>query len=58
MATRRILTTSHGTNREAFGLLDWGLFASLSLIWSASFLFMAIGLDSFHPGLATRSSPR
>jgi drug/metabolite transporter (DMT)-like permease len=53
MDTPRILTTSHGTNREAFALLDWGLFASLSLIWGASFLFMAIGLDAFHPGLVT-----
>ncbi len=53
MDTPRILTTSHGTNREAFALLDWGLFVSLSLIWGASFLFMAIGLDAFHPGLVT-----
>jgi drug/metabolite transporter (DMT)-like permease len=53
MATPRILTTSHGSNREAFALLDWGLFTSLSLIWGASFLFMAIGLDAFHPGLVT-----
>ncbi len=53
MDTPRILTTSHGTNREAFSLLDWGLFVSLSLIWGASFLFMAIGLDAFHPGLVT-----
>jgi drug/metabolite transporter (DMT)-like permease len=53
MATPRILTTSHGSNREAFAPLDWGLFTSLSLIWGASFLFMAIGLDAFHPGLVT-----
>jgi drug/metabolite transporter (DMT)-like permease len=53
MDTPRILTTSHGTNRDAFALLDWGLFVSLSLIWGASFLFMAIGLDAFHPGLVT-----
>jgi len=53
MDTPRILTTSHGTNREAFALLDLGLFVSLSLIWGASFLFMAIGLDAFHPGLVT-----
>ncbi len=53
MATPRILRTSHGSNREAFALLDWGLFTSLSLIWGASFLFMAIGLDAFHPGLVT-----
>ena len=53
MATPRILTTSHGTNRDAFAPIDWGLFVSLSLIWGASFLFMAIGLDAFHPGLVT-----
>ncbi len=53
MDTPRILTTAHGTNREAFALPDWGLFVSLSLIWGASFLFMAIGLDAFHPGLVT-----
>jgi drug/metabolite transporter (DMT)-like permease len=53
MATTRLLTTSHGTNREAFSVGDWGLFLSLALIWGGSFLFMAIGLDSFHPGLVT-----
>jgi drug/metabolite transporter (DMT)-like permease len=53
MATTRLLTTSHGTNREAFSAGDWGLFLSLALIWGGSFLFMAIGLDSFHPGLVT-----
>ncbi len=53
MASTRILTTSHGTNREAFTGLDWGLFLGLALIWGASFLFMAIGLDAFHPGLVT-----
>jgi drug/metabolite transporter (DMT)-like permease len=49
----RLLTTSHGTNREAFSGHDWALFLSLSAIWGASFLFMAIGLDAFHPGLVT-----
>ena len=49
----QILTTSHGTNREAFSPKDWGLFLSLSTIWGSSFLLMAIGLDSFHPGLVT-----
>ena len=53
MTGTRFLTTSHGTNREAFSPSDWGLFLSLSLIWGGSFLFMAIGLDAFHPGLVT-----
>jgi drug/metabolite transporter (DMT)-like permease len=49
----RILSTSAGTNTQAFSPLDWALFSSLSLIWGASFLFMDIGLDAFHPGLVT-----
>lgn len=49
----RLLSTSHGTNREAFSASDWALFTSLVLIWGGSFLFMAIGLDHFHPGLVT-----
>jgi drug/metabolite transporter (DMT)-like permease len=49
----RLLSTSHGTNRDAFALADWALFLSLVGIWGASFLFMAIGLDHFHPGLVT-----
>lgn len=53
MATTRLLTTSHGTNREAFTAVDWAMFLSLSLIWGSSFLFMAIGLDAFHPGVIT-----
>ena len=54
MATNtRLITTSHGTNREAFSAQDWGLFISLALIWGSSFLLIAVGLDSFHPGVVT-----
>ncbi|HEX2152346.1 MAG TPA: DMT family transporter [Acidimicrobiia bacterium] len=49
----RLLSTSHGTNREAFSGSDWALFVSLALIWGSSFLFIDIGLDHFHPGLVT-----
>lgn len=48
-----ILSTTVGTNRASFNSKDWALFVSLSAIWGSSFLFMAIGLDSFHPGLVT-----
>ena len=51
--SRSILTTSQGTNRERFALSDWALFVSISVIWGASFLLIAIGLDAFHPGLIT-----
>ncbi len=53
MNANRLITTGHGTNRSAFSPSDWGLFIGLSSIWGASFLFMAIGLDAFHPGLIT-----
>jgi drug/metabolite transporter (DMT)-like permease len=53
MTAQRTRLTSHGTNREAFTTADWALFVSLALIWGSSFLFIAIGLDAFHPGLVT-----
>ncbi|MGI9666012.1 MAG: DMT family transporter [Acidimicrobiia bacterium] len=46
-------TTTTGTNREAFGTAEWSLLASIALIWGSSFLFMAIGLESFSPGVVT-----
>lgn len=52
-ARRSILTTSHGTRAEAFGPTEWGLFLGLSVVWGASFLFMAEGLEVFEPGLVT-----
>jgi drug/metabolite transporter (DMT)-like permease len=49
----RLLTTAHGTNREAFSARDWARFVSIGLIWGASFLFIEVGLEAFHPGLVT-----
>ena len=51
--SRGVLSTSVGTHRGAFTPLDWGLFASIGAIWGSSFLFIAIGLDAFEPGLIT-----
>jgi drug/metabolite transporter (DMT)-like permease len=49
----RVLSTSHGTHRDAFAPIDWLLFAAVGTIWGASFLLIAIGLEDFRPGLIT-----
>jgi drug/metabolite transporter (DMT)-like permease len=41
------------TSSAAFTPRDWSIFTSISLIWGASFLFIAIGLESLEPGLIT-----
>ena len=50
---RTVLSTSAGTHLGAFTPLDWGLFASIGAIWGSSFLWIAIALDAFEPGLVT-----
>ena len=52
MGDRGLLTT-HGTHRGAFAGVDWLLFLAVGTIWGSSFLFMAIGLEAFRPGLVT-----
>lgn len=52
-ATPGVLSTTVGTHRGAFTLLDWALFAGIGLIWGSSFLFIALGLEEFEPGLIT-----
>ena len=49
----RVLLTTHGTHRGAFAGVDWLLFLAVGTIWGSSFLFMAIGLEAFRPGLVT-----
>jgi drug/metabolite transporter (DMT)-like permease len=53
MRSSRILSTAHGTHRGAFASLDWLLFGVVGTIWGSSFLFMAIALESFRPGVVT-----
>jgi drug/metabolite transporter (DMT)-like permease len=49
----RIITTAQGTRSEAFGPTEWGLLAAIAAIWGSSFLWIAIGLESFRPGFIT-----
>ncbi len=42
--------TAEGTNQGDFATGDWGLLLVISCIWGSSFLWIAVGLDSFHPG--------
>jgi drug/metabolite transporter (DMT)-like permease len=53
--TRRssLPAAAHGSNMNAFGATEWGLLAGIALIWGSSFFFMAIGLESFRPGVVT-----
>lgn len=50
---RRLVETSGGTITEAFGATEWGLLSGIALIWGSSFLFIAIGLEAFRPGVVT-----
>jgi len=43
--------SSEGTNTGSFDGGDWGLLLITALIWGSSFLWIAVGLDSFHPGV-------
>jgi drug/metabolite transporter (DMT)-like permease len=47
----RLLHTSPGSRPEAFGPVEWGLLVAVSFMWGSSFLFIAIGVDSFAPGV-------
>lgn len=53
MTTRRSTLTSPGSSQEAFTATDWSLLTGIALIWGSSFLFMAVGLDAFRPGVVT-----
>lgn len=46
-------TTAVGTRLDAFGTTEWSLLGAIALIWGSSFLFMAVGLEAFSPGVVT-----
>ena len=49
----RLFTATTAQNEGQFAPRDWVLFLAVATIWGSSFLLMAIGLDSFEPGLVT-----
>lgn len=51
MRATSVISTARGTRTEAFGPIEWALLASIALMWGSSFLLIAIGLESFEPGL-------
>lgn len=51
--SRRLLTTSAGTESGAFEGYDWALLATCALVWGSSFFFISVGLDHFSPGVVT-----
>src|SRR5918996_4517914 len=51
MRTAPVSATAGGTRREAFGPTEWALLAAIAAMWGSSFIWIAIGLDSFEPGL-------
>ncbi len=49
----RILSSSHGLNRDRFTGIDWLLFVGIGLIWGSSFVLIEVGLEALEPGLLT-----
>jgi drug/metabolite transporter (DMT)-like permease len=47
------LTPVHGTNRAAFGPLEWGLFVIAGAGFGSAFVFIAVALESLSPAIIT-----
>jgi drug/metabolite transporter (DMT)-like permease len=52
-SARRLLSTAEGVSAAAFTPVDWVLLLVAALIWGASFLLIAEGLESLAPGTVT-----
>lgn len=46
-----LIRTSAGTNTGAFVPIEWAMLGFNALVWGSSYLFIAIGLDAFTPGM-------
>ena len=49
----RASLTAEGTHRDAFEAQDWGQLVFAGLVWGASFIFIAAGVEHFAPGVVT-----
>jgi drug/metabolite transporter (DMT)-like permease len=45
------MTKTTRTQHDAFAPTDWALLTTVAAIWGASFLFIDIGVDHFHPAV-------
>ncbi len=50
---RRLLEAGEGASFGAFEPRDWGFIAAIAVTWGSSFLFIAMGLDAFAPGVVS-----
>lgn len=48
-----LFTTVLGTNRNAFGWKEWGLFATSGVGFGSAFVFIALALETMNPGSIT-----
>jgi drug/metabolite transporter (DMT)-like permease len=48
---RRLISTAEGSRAQAFGPVEWSLFAFCGLVWGGSFYLIAEAVDHFAPGV-------
>lgn len=46
-----LIRTADGSKSGSFGPAEWSMLGFLAVVWGASFLLIAIGLDAFTPGM-------